>query len=98
MSKTTLHILGLFALVLLTLEGASAQRVQRAPSDQKPKPAASTESATKSFFGAVSDEDEELVRRLLQQNPALISASNEDGTALHYAVGHNRILAILLAK
>ena len=98
MSKTTMHILGLLALMLLALEGASAQRVQPVPSDQKSKPAAPTEEARDEFFGAVTDEDEGLVRRLLQQNPALISASNEDGTALHCAVGHNKILAILLAK
>ena len=98
MSKTTMHILGLLALMLLALEGASAQRVQPVPSDQKSKPAAPTEAARDEFFGAVTDEDEGLVRRLLQQNPALISASNEDGTALHCAVGHNKILAILLAK
>lgn len=98
MPKTTMHVLWLLVLMLLALEGVSAQHVQPAPSDQKPKPATSTESATTSLFGAVIDEDEDLVRRLLQQNPALVRVSNEHGTALHFAIGHNKILALLLAK
>ena len=90
LSQRRCRFIILLVLVLLTMEGASAQRVQPVQSDQKPKPAISTESATKSFFGAVIDEDEDLVRRLLQQNPALVSVNNEHGTALHFAIGHNR--------
>jgi ankyrin repeat protein len=98
MAKTTMHLLCLLGLMLLALEGAGAQRVEPALSDQKPNPATSTKSATASFFGAVIDENEELVRRLIQQNPALLRASNAHGTALHFAVGHDKILELLLAK
>jgi len=41
MSKTTMRMLYLLLLMLLALEGASAQRVQLAPRDQKPKAAGS---------------------------------------------------------
>src|SRR5438128_3036065 len=87
MSKTTMHILWLLVLMLLAFAGASAQRVQPAPRDQKPKPAASTESAASKFFDAVKAGDVDPVRRLLEQNPALISVRTEFGwTPLHVAV------------
>src|SRR6266480_5562977 len=85
MPKTTIHVLWLLVLILLAFEGVSARHVQPSPNEQKPKPATSTESAKTSLFGAVIDEDEDLVRRLLQQDPALVRVSNEHGTALHFA-------------
>jgi|ERR1700682_5698976 len=97
MPKTT-HALWLLVLMSVALEGVSARRVQPPAINQTPKPATATESATTSLFGAVIAEDEDLVRRLLQQNPALIRVSNKHGTALHFAIGHNKILALLLAK
>lgn len=85
MSKTTMRIL-LLVLMLLALEGASAQGVQPVLRDQEPKPAASTESATSKFFDGVKAGDVDLVRRLLEQNPALISVRTEFAWApLHVA-------------
>ena len=58
MPKTTTSILWL--LMLLALEVASAQRVQPAPLEQEPKPAASPSSAS-TFFEAVKNADEDRV-------------------------------------
>ncbi len=101
MPKTTMHILWLLVLMLLALPKASAQRVQPVPSDQKPKPAASPASAASKFFDAVKAGDADLVRRLLQQDPALVNVKGEAGaTPLHVAVDaeQEKIVELLLTK
>ena len=100
MSKITMRILCLLVLILLALEGASAQRVQPAPSEQKP--AATPESTSPQLFAAL-DQDEvdvEVVRKLLEQNPALVNMKSEDGyTPLHIAAGRGQeeVIKLLLS-
>ena len=100
MPKPTMRILWLLVLILLALEGASAQRVQPVPRDQKPKPAASPSLASK-FFEAVKNDDEDQALKLLQGDPLLANVKDENGwTPLHVAVISNqeKILELLLAK
>jgi ankyrin repeat protein len=95
-----MRILCLLVLILLALEGASAQSFQLAPREQKP--AATPESAGPQLFAAL-DQDEvdlEVVRKLLNQNPALVNVKSEDGdTPLHIAAGRGQeeIIKLLLS-
>jgi ankyrin repeat protein len=108
MRKTIVHLLPLLIVaVVLTLAGfntVKAQSAQPAPDtqgDDKPKPEASPASVEEAFIDAVSEGNLEIVRKMLQEKPALIGTRDEgEATALHIAVAKSKIeiVKLLLEK
>lgn len=102
--KTVNTLLMLLIASVCALTGFNAVIVQSAQDpqgDDKAKPEAAPASAEEAFIEAVDEGNLDLVRKLLQEKPALIGARDEGGaTALHVAVAKSKteIVKLLLAK
>lgn len=105
MQKTRNHVLPiLLALVVLMAAGSNSVQAQsppQTPGDDQPKPEASPASLEETFMDAVEEGKLDVVRKMLQEKPALIGTRDEgEATPLHLAVSKSRteIVKLLLEK
>lgn len=92
MRRRSVHVLLLMGAMLVMTGYANSQTDQQPQGDSKPAVDTAPPTPEEVFIDAAGEGNLELVRKMLQENPALIRARDEaKATALHVAVANSKV-------